>query len=206
MSDWNLSEELLSLTHSISVSEALRTLGILQPNADVAAVTTVQDWHQSGAESFLYTFDVHSSDGAVTRLVFKAYAPFFSAIDLSSKVGDLLERRRLLGSYGISVPRLYAVKDAVVLEEFIPFSLPEWFADSPRSQREKMTVELRRLADVLDRLGFAPVDPYSDLRTDGSNLYVTDFGEDLGPPFLRVDLGYNRTKLLKWLSTLHAAC
>jgi hypothetical protein len=42
-------------------------------------------------------------------------------------------------------------------------------------------MKLAELAGILVRLGFSPINPFTDLRSRGSDVVMIDFGEDLGP-------------------------
>src|SRR5207302_62735 len=105
----------------------------------------------------------------------------------AGRLDVLMERRSMLTSEGVSVPELFARGRGVLLEEHIPWLLREHVRSTTPDDEHvpRLLAELYRLAVVLDELGFAPLSPFADLRTDGARVVVVDFGEDLGGPGMR---------------------
>ena len=62
---------------------------------------------------------------------------------------------------------------------------PDWRGDKDKGRKRADTDPGRTAAALMDRHGFAPINPFGGLRTDGEKVYVVDFGQDLGPPGAR---------------------
>ncbi|HVF06392.1 MAG TPA: hypothetical protein VNA20_16235 [Frankiaceae bacterium] len=107
------------------------------------------------------------------------------------------DRRDLLQLNGIRVPIRYAAGSGCVVEEYIQFGLWEFLEDLPPASASvaRLCDGLVSYAVVLDQLGFAPIDPFVDLRTDGQDVIPVDFGQDLGPA--AVALAHSRTRWLE---------
>src|SRR5205085_5360052 len=131
-------------------------------NEEVISLTTIKEWYRSGAETFLYHFEVRCASGTAIPLVLKAYAPFLPAPLLSQRHDELLRRRQLLASRHIRVAKLYASASAIVLEEFITWELSEWMRIASQNNQSNMLFKLNELAHCLDDLGFAPITLYPD--------------------------------------------
>ena len=92
---------------------------------------------------------------------------------------EWLRRRTVLEESGISVPRLYAVGSATLIEEYIPFSLKDAFNAGNQSQKKNIAGSLLQTYKELATLGFRPR-LMNDLRSRGDDVVLVDFGEDLG--------------------------
>jgi hypothetical protein len=58
-----------------------------------------------------------------------------------------------------------------------------------------------RYAATLEKHGFCPMAPFHGLRTDGTDVYAVDFGQDLGPPGLTTKRGRRLLReAINWLS------
>ena len=88
----------------------------------------------------------------------------------------------------------------LLIEEVIPHSLKMYL--KKESLDEILIDELFDYSYALFRLGFDPIDPFSDLMTDGKHIYVVDFGEDLGPYGLQTEKSAKHyfDLTLDWLS------
>lgn len=181
MPSWTLEGELRSLFRvEGDLTSALRQAEVIGPTEDLRELHEVESWRAGGAETWVYVFDVLGS-ASTKRLIIKAYVSLGAG---EGRLQTLLERRSLLSSRGVSVPRLYATDRGVVLEEHIPWLLREHVRERLLTETRvvPLLVDLYRVALAFDASGFAPVSPFSDLRTDGRHAFVVDFGEDLGGP------------------------
>ena len=177
MSNWSIEQELLTLSHTESIVEAVVSLGLLPVGETLNSVRSEQDWVRSGAETFQFTFWIETKSGRMYKYLLKACTVFGAFRGLDAIVDEWLARRNLLNKTGIATPKLYASANGLVLEEFIPYSL----ADIQIT--DTILVDLAYLAGTLSRLGFSPVDGvFGDLRSHKDDVVVVDFGEDLGPP------------------------
>jgi hypothetical protein len=115
------------------------------------------------------------SDGR-EELVLKSYVG--GAGPIGARFDEIQARRRVLEGSSIETPRLYAARNATVLEEYIPMTLPEALQDPSRAR-----IVFRAILDAgaeLDRLGFKGVSLFEDMRSRGSDAVLVDFGADLG--------------------------
>lgn len=175
--EWSIESELIRLSGGASWSDALRKLrfdefGRLQPYE-------VRGWHRSGAESYLYLFDLRLDGVARYHLALKACAPSFS---VATTIEETLERwtmRRLhLAGQGVQTPQLHHSGAGVILEEFIPYSITDLVGT--RGYRLDVLESVARYCAVLEKEGFNVVAPFHDLMSRGSDAVVVDFGSDLG--------------------------
>jgi hypothetical protein len=186
MSGWTAEAELRGMTHTESLASAIEKLAVGGDDPSNCSLTLVRDWYRAGAESYIYVFDIVCTNDK-TRLLFKAFVGFPAGGSLVAKHNEMLYRRELLADNGVAVPRLYGVAGATILEEYIVDDLDTGIAGADSKARRNLAEDLIHYGAVLDRLGFFPVSPFSDLRTDGSRLFVVDFGADLGPPGKFID-------------------
>lgn len=201
MAGWTLETELCKLTRCDSVEGALRELSILG-NGERIASLHYTDWRRGGNETYICPFELATESGARRSLMLKAHVPFPGPRSVPESLDEMIRRRHLLAKHGANTPRLYYAGDGVVIEEFVPYALAErWGGMSSAPETlQSVTVQLFRLAFCLDELGFAPIGVFDDLRLDHSQrVHVIDFGQDLGPPFVRPNRALNEQALLSWL-------
>jgi hypothetical protein len=175
-----LESEICKLSDSPEIPQALCALGLLQNQLEQFKLVQIEDWTRSGAETYSYVFQLHRNQ-ETTKLILKAcIVPAYGRT-----TGDILNgwltRRNLVTSQGISTPRLYASGHGVILEEFIPFSLP--MVINTHLIDNQFGIRLGVLAATLARYRFCPVAPFVDLRSRGKDVVMVDFGSDLGSPF-----------------------
>ncbi len=92
-----------------------------------------------------------------------------------------IERRNLLASCGVSVPKLFYSGRGQIIEELIPWHLRERLSLKD-ARAQKMLKPLAEYAGHLSRYGFFPIGAFEDLRSRGSDVVAVDFGSDLGSP------------------------
>lgn len=179
---WTLESELCKITKQADIADAVYTLGMTSSRTEqFELIADNKEWIRGGAETYLYRFGIVLSDTKKLDLLIKACVAFSPGTDLSKILADWIDRRNLLASNGIETPTLYGWGEGVLIEQFIPHDLNSRFAEAP----ENVPVLLDNLvgyAAALSRLGFAPVSPFHDLRSSGTDVVVVDFGQDLGPP------------------------
>jgi len=177
MSNWSIEQELLSLSHTGSMEEAVVSLGLLPVGETLNSVRSEQGWIIGGEETFQVAFWIETMSGQRYKYLLKACTTFGAFRGVVAIVAEWLARRNLLNKSGIATPKLYASANGLVLEEFIPYPLANI------QITDAILVDLAYLAGTLSRLGFSPVDGvFGDLRSHGDDVVVVDFGEDLGPP------------------------
>ncbi len=107
----------------------------------------------------------------------------------------------MLTSYGIKAPKIYFRQQATWLEQNIPYELESRVSILAQDHEKllRLLMQLHVLAIVLGELGFSPIDPFGDLRTDDEDVYVVDFGTDLGPPSVKSKGYAYEGMLIEWL-------
>jgi hypothetical protein len=176
---WSLEKELCSLARTRSAGEALRRLGIVDGSPGDAQLEEVEGWTCVG-ESYTYRFRVLLPQ-ARDELLLKAIVAFSMSRSLTELANEWLRRRRLLEGEGVQTSQLYYAGRALFVEKFVPFRL----SDQLKCQSEvpaRLFDQVIGFAAILDRHRFCPISPFHGLRTDGRDVFVTDFGQDLGPP------------------------
>lgn len=176
---WTLEGELCELTGADNAEAALRVAGVLADAEQLIDLRAPDGWVRGGAETYIYVFEVVSAR-RVQRLILKAYVAPPGTGSLVEGLQALLQRRRLLADHGIAVPALFFTGRAVWIEEFISEDLTSALRDKDRQLL--LATDVFLIAVALDRLGFAPIAPFADLRAKRSHAVMIDFGQDLGPP------------------------
>jgi len=176
---WSLEKELCSLARTRSAGEALRRLGIVDGSCCDAQLEEVEGWTCVG-ESYTYRFRVLLPQ-TTHDLLLKAIIAFSTSRSLTELANEWLLRRQLLEGDGILTSQLYYAGRALFVEKFVPFRLSDHLkchSEVPASLFDQVI----GFAAILERHGFCPISPFHGLRTDGRDVFVTDFGQDLGPP------------------------
>lgn len=198
---WTLEKELCTLAEAASVGEALCRLGILEERSAAPRIEEVQDWTRGGAETFIYRFRVMCPECAHDVLL-KAIVAFSTARSLSELGGEWLERRRLMEREGIHTPRLYFAGRALVVEEFVAYELADVLGRK-RGNTAHLVDQVMRYAAILEKHGFCPLSPFHSLRTDGRDVFVVDFGQDMGPPGVTSGRGRRLMReAIRWLASV----
>lgn len=179
---WSLAAELQKVAGVEGVATALHALGLVsRPESSYRLVGGDGQWVRGGAETYIFRFQVDEEGKAVKDVMIKACVPFAPGVDLNEILDHWVQRRNLLRANGVETPHLYGYGHVVLIEEYIPHSLPETLC-SATSSRKELLAGLTIYAAALSKLGFAPVGPFEDLRSRGRDVVAIDFGEDLGPP------------------------
>lgn len=201
---WSLEKELCGLVKATSVREALWRLGVISEPSSEAVIQEVHGWTRGGAETFIYRFRV-LLPGTVNDVLLKAIVAFSTAKPLSEIGDEWVTRRRLLEHEGIRTPTLYYAGRALLVEQFIPEKLSD-FLRRGRTETTRLFDQVIQYAATLEKLGFCPASLCHDLRTDGVDVFVVDFGQDLGPPALtsRRD-GRLLREAIRWLKNNSAS-
>jgi hypothetical protein len=181
------------------VRDALLSLGIIEAQSPEPVIEEVHGWMRGGAETFIYRFRVVQDDDEHDVLL-KAIVAFSTAKSLTELGGEWVERRRLLQHEGIATPHLYYAGRALVVEQFIPEGLSGFLRRRP-AEATHLFDQVIRYAATLEKHGFCPLAPFHGLRTNGTDVFAVDFGQDLGPPGLSARRGRRLLReAIKWLS------
>ncbi len=174
--------------------------GIVAERSPRPKLEEVHGWKRGGAETFIYRFRVLEPD-AVHDVLLKAIVAFSTARSLSELGEEWVRRRRLLEHDGIATPRLYQAGRALVVEQFIPEGLSSFLRRRP-AEATHLVDQVFRYAATLEKHGFCPISPFHGLRTNGTDVFAVDFGQDLGPPGITSRRGRRLLReAIKWLST-----
>ncbi len=176
---WTLEKELCDIAKARSAGEALRRLGIVGEHCREAVLKEVEGWTCAG-DSFTYRFRVVSPEAA-HEVVLKAIVAFSMTKSLTEIAEEWVRRRRLLEREGILTSRLYHAGKALLVEQSVPLKLSDHLKGRP-SERKRLIDQVIRFAAVLEKQGFCPISPFHGLCTDRNDVFVTDFGQDIGPP------------------------
>lgn len=179
-SPWSLQKELCGLAKTRSVDEALKRLGLIETRSSKATLEEVHGWTRSGAETFTYAFRLVLPNGA-RDLLLKAIVAFSMSRSLGDLNNEWLNRRQLLEDEGIKTPELHFAGKALLVEQFIPKKLSSHLKRT-RAGTAHLVDQVLQIAAVLERHEFCPMSAFNGLRTDGADVFVVNFGQDLGPP------------------------
>jgi hypothetical protein len=175
---WTLEKELRSLVKARTVRQALLHLKLIEECDPDPLLQEVEGWTQEHPETFVYRFRI-VMPRVTHEVLLKAIVAFSMTKSLVEIAGEWVARRRLLEGEGIGTSKLYYAKRAVLVEQFVCDKLSDHLKRCPT---ERLFDQLIKLAGILERHGFCPVSPFHGLKTDGRDVLVTDFGQDLGPP------------------------
>jgi hypothetical protein len=177
---WTLENELKGLAGRAELLEALRALGLLHEEEELTSLSITRDWYRSGAETYGLRFLVVTDSGR-RNFFMKACVALPGAGSLGDVFDQWLSRRRLVESLGVTTPLLYATGPALLVEEYIPFTLSR--ALTTTDNHEALFRRLGTTAALVVNAGFVPISVH-DWRSHGDDVVLVDFGQDLGPPGL----------------------
>ncbi len=198
---WSLESELCTAAEgATTLEDALRRLGVLGGEELLTGYQVLADWRRGGAETHIYRFAVFVEAGS-RDLVLKAITPDPGAISVEMTLAALVERRAILSAHGIATPTLFYHGRGVILERWIPESLADAVDIAAGNRLQNLLAQVASYAAVLDRLGFAPIEPFEALRVEHESVYAIDLGQDLGPPGVTSDGHVVERALPSWLTT-----
>ena len=180
--EWTLERELCKLTRAQTEREALFQLKLLPSVSIEYQVRTDDGWERGGEETYIFRFWIQR-EGQESGYILKACVTLDLERGIEGTIQEWVRRRNVLMSNDISVPHLVYAGQGLVLEELIPWTLLDRMRGNPSTIPQILPLLVDYTA-TLSRLGFAPIDGFTDLRTRGSDLVVVDFGEDLDPPYM----------------------
>jgi hypothetical protein len=175
---WSLEKELCGLVKARSVREALLRLHLIEKLDPDPLLQETQGWTQEHPEAFVYRFRVVLPRTA-HEVVLKAIVAFSMAKSLVELAEEWIGRRRLLEMEGVLTSKLYYAKRAVLVEQSVADKLSDHLRRSPT---ERLFDQVIVFAGILEKHGFCSISPFHGLKTDGCDVFVTDFGQELGPP------------------------
>lgn len=139
-------------------------------------IELLSDWTQKGGETFSCDFVLR--DGATLQhLIAKACIKYCPV----ETVDEWMNRRATLEQVGVTVPTLFKRDRAVIIEEFVPYTLHDAFAMATSVQRDDIEESFISTYETMSRTGFWPISLH-DVRSRGNDVVVIDMGEDIGGP------------------------
>jgi hypothetical protein len=181
MRNWTLRSELLKVTNKKSEADALKALHILPNSSVLYRMRCDKSWERGGAETYIFRFWVKVENCLEQGYIIKACVSLDFHQTLDEAIAELLARRNLLASNGVRVPQLLFAGEGIIIEELIPWKLQEYM-QRYKAQQHNLLRSMVDYAAVLAKLRFNPIDGFSDLMTNGSDIIPVDFGQDLGFP------------------------
>lgn len=149
------------------------TLALLDVT-EVGAIEIVHDWERLGAETYVTDFIVRRGDRD-EHLIAKSCIKFCPL----ETMGDWLTRRHTLSDNGVSVPGLFAVDRATLIEEYIPYTFKEAYSLAENEHQDTLRAAFIKTYLQITGAGFSPMSLH-DIRSRGQDAVMIDFGEDLG--------------------------
>lgn len=175
---WKLANEICEIAGCEDLNQALFHLNLIDTVKSKFEIDVLQDWIRGGSETYILRFAISQESGERSEYLMKACTALSFGLTIQSIVESWIEKRQIISSHGVSTPRLIGVGKGLIIEDFIPFTLVSVLRDP--KLRHSHLVQLASYAGIIHVLGFQAIDPFSDLRSDGSRLYAIDFGEDIG--------------------------
>lgn len=178
-SSWTLAGELKELSGEGDLSRWFHQVGLIGQGDDLRELEIVRGWYRSGAETYGLRFAVISHSGNRQECFMKACVAYGGGMPLPDIFSSWLARRAVVAESGIATPRIYAAGAAIIVEEYIPYTL----SDALRHGRQRSSIvsSIGSTAACLINVGFIPVSSH-DWRSRGGDVVLVDFGQDLGPP------------------------
>lgn len=177
--DWDIETELLRLTGESKIEKAIYALALNCPGQEFIRIEGAPTWIRGGSETYIYPFVIICTGEISNHFILKAIVSFSPINNLDRVTKHWIDRRFALNEAQIRVPKVFYWEKGLILEEYIPFELSSILKNN--QDTSSLLEQLFRYASVLYKLGFEPIAPFDDLRTDRKHVIPVDFGEDLGP-------------------------
>lgn len=137
---------------------------------DPQAITTSNEgWKRTGET---YTTDFFIGNEHLIAKACTKFAP-------SETMDEWLQRRQQLQTLGIKTPELKARQGALIVEEYIPFTLRQAYEIANEATKQKLERQFVEMYGKVIDAGFRPGSLH-DVRSHGDDVVMVDFGEDLG--------------------------
>lgn len=177
---WTIERELCLLGDADSVGGALVSLG-LASLVPVHRIVTVHDWWPAGAETYCYVFTL-VGEQAERTLILKSFVPTPGTYSVAEALATSLDRSRQLSTCGVRAPAVYGAKNGTALFDYIEHSLVDFLGNRTTTSplRRELISKALKIIESVHCAGYRPVDIVRDLRTNGREVFMVDFGWDLG--------------------------
>jgi hypothetical protein len=183
-----------------SIEKALQIIGIIPKDEKLLHYSDKSEWRRGGAETYISDFEaITLVDGYERRYHIIAKAIVKWSSDLDRIAAEWIKRQERLNAFGVNTPRHHAYWRGLLFQQFITFSLEDYFKNAQPQTKLQLALELFDTAVKVDRAGFQPSSFVHDLRTDGLTIFVVDLGEDLGHFSVEPSESVSATRTLNWL-------
>ena len=137
-------------------------------------VSVINGWRRGGSETYISDF-VIDSQSSKRHLLAKACVKLCA----TETMREWLQRRSILAMHGVGTPDITAIDGAVIVEEYIPYSLREAYHEAGQKARDEIEKSFVNTFNVVNVLGF-DTRGLHDVRSRGADVVLVDFDEDLG--------------------------
>lgn len=163
------------------IHKALITLGILKISDELISYRDNSEWRRGGAETYISDFEVtygSKNDLVNIHVIAKAIVKLSHNIDCIAS--EWLQRQKRLDAYGVNTPHHFSYWKGIIFQKYIKYSFDEYFTSLDAVQQGQFGQSILKTAEYIDQAGFHVTDLVNGLRTDGKDIFLVDFGEDLG--------------------------
>ncbi|HEV7398377.1 MAG TPA: hypothetical protein VGN86_17830 [Pyrinomonadaceae bacterium] len=183
-----------------SIQNTLQSIGIIANDERLLSYSDETEWYRGGAETYASIFKATTQANPVDihyHIICKAIVKW--GIGADQVATSWLQRQLRLSAFGVCTPRHYGNWKGIFFQEFITFELKDYLQSVPAEKKLRMALDLLDTARRVDKAGFKPSSFLHDIRTDGSAIFIVDFGEDLGhfSDGQQGNISFNRT--MSWL-------
>ena len=163
-----------------ALEKGLRLLCILPQNALLIMYRDITEWTVGGAETYISVFEIeYEMDGLFHKETIIAKAVVVLG-GITERGHEWIERSQRLHLYNVMTPKTYTFWAGTFFQQYIEHGFVTYFECCSDAVKQKLATQLLALANGIDNAGFTPISFISDLRTNGTNLYIVDVGSDLG--------------------------
>jgi hypothetical protein len=165
-----------------NINFSLHKNGMLPKEAVMTCYKDLTNWQRGGAETYITSFEIHyqlAGNRIVLPIILKA---ILSMTDVNHRWEQYKNRIKRLNEFGIATPFNYYYQDGVIYQQFIKYSIDEWIeilktkVDGIVQIKNKIQILLNQIT----KAGFVPTGLIHNLRIDNDEIYLIDFGSDLG--------------------------
>lgn len=167
------------------LEDGCKAVGLLANDETLLSFEDDTDWTRGGSETYISSLVLQcvASDSTVIKrkVIGKAYAGMGLGISPEERVIIWQKRAQRLKASGAVVSKVYGVSKGIIYTDFIETLFVDYLRDNDNSTTwEWAAHKLSLLSNILDDLKVYAITLLYDLRTDGREIYIVDFGEDIG--------------------------
>lgn len=169
-----------------SLETRLRQVGVI-PQGQQATISQIVPCSRAGAETFIAAFNVHFPDTDGAQDIKVAEKSIVTLGSIPEKAKRYMQNLIHLRDLGVPVPQLFGVANGAVYQGYIERARPVSDLTKERQAKQQLLDNpnvlrtLLGIGQILDNNGYQYVGSYlKDVLFDGSDVYFTDGGFDLG--------------------------